>query len=54
LLFSLPQIYEKKKYKSFLAEALICFKKAPYIPESQVLTERFEAYKRKQQEEKQG
>ena len=30
------------------------FKKAPYIPESQVLTERFEAYKRKQQEEKQG
>ena len=29
------------------------FKKAPYIPESQVLTERFEAYKRKQ-EEKQG
>ena len=29
------------------------FKKAPYIPESQVLTERFEAYKRKQQE-KQG
>ena len=29
-------------------------KKAPYIPESQVLTERFEAYKRKQQEEKQG
>ncbi|MBS6543883.1 MAG: branched-chain amino acid ABC transporter permease, partial [Veillonella sp.] len=29
------------------------FKKAPYIPETQVLTERFEAYKRKQ-EEKQG
>jgi len=29
-------------------------KKAPYIPKSQVLTERFEAYKRKQQEEKQG
>ena len=29
------------------------FKKAPYIPESQVLTERFEEYKRKQ-EEKQG
>ena len=29
------------------------FKKAPYIPETQVLTERFEAYKRKQQD-KQG